>query len=49
MKEMNEMQMRDAVIFDLDGTLWDATGCSSDIWQSMGLDRRISPMLLSVT
>ncbi len=21
-----------AVIFDLDGTLWDATGCSSDIW-----------------
>ena len=32
MKEMNEMQMRDAVIFDLDGTLWDATGCSSDIW-----------------
>ena len=21
-----------AVIFDLDGTLWDATGCSCDIW-----------------
>ncbi len=20
------------IIFDLDGTLWDATGCSSDIW-----------------
>ena len=23
---------RYAVIFDLDGTLWDATGCSCDIW-----------------
>lgn len=23
---------RFAVIFDLDGTLWDTTGCSCDIW-----------------
>ena len=23
---------RYAVIFDLDGTLWDATGCSCEIW-----------------
>jgi phosphoglycolate phosphatase-like HAD superfamily hydrolase len=24
--------MRKAVIFDLDGTLWDATGCAPAIW-----------------
>ena len=26
------MTKKCAVIFDLDGTLWDATGCSCDIW-----------------
>ncbi len=24
--------MRTAIIFGLDGNLWDATGCSVDIW-----------------
>ena len=26
------MKMVDALIFDLDGTMWDSTGCASDIW-----------------
>lgn len=29
---MKEESMRKAVFFDLDGTLWDATGCAPAIW-----------------
>ncbi|SDB56542.1 phosphoglycolate phosphatase [Pseudobutyrivibrio sp. YE44] len=31
-KGKNFMDKHNTIIFDLDGTLWDATGCSSDIW-----------------
>ncbi len=40
--------MKSAIIFDLDGTLWDATGCSSEIWTKVvhkygNLDFQMTP------